>query len=340
MFQFMPMFKLVASVSARRPDKRGQPADIERIRDESAIMGEQAARIAHREVTLKTSDGARLRVRGLGEGRPLVFVHGWAMSGDAFWPQEALASQGFQVILPDLRGFGGSSQGRLGAGIDVMAGDVGDLCAALELEDAIAVGWSMGASVLWEALADPRLAARFSGLVTIDMSPRVAPAPDWTLGLRNGRAAADAAKAAAEMIADWPAYCARFVARIPAEGADRPDLTAPLARLALANCPQWCAAAWTSLTRHDARAALAAIALPTLAVHGADSRLYPPETAAHVAAASPNGQSCRLAGAGHAPHLEAAAAFNALLSDFARAQSRAQETVRTGTQRLPAGRLH
>lgn len=57
-----------------------------------------------------------LRIRGrvtevfrLGEGRPVVFLHGWGMTPHAYLPGlHALAAHGVQIIAPSLPGFGGS----------------------------------------------------------------------------------------------------------------------------------------------------------------------------------------------------------------------------------------
>jgi pimeloyl-ACP methyl ester carboxylesterase len=46
--------------------------------------------------------------RGLvGEGRPVVFLHGWGSTGQSFWPvAQGLAREGFHCHLLDLPGFG------------------------------------------------------------------------------------------------------------------------------------------------------------------------------------------------------------------------------------------
>jgi pimeloyl-ACP methyl ester carboxylesterase len=58
-------------------------------------------------------DGVRLAYREVGEGRPLVLLHGitsdatlWLRHGTA----EAIAGRGYRVIMPDFRGHGGSAK--------------------------------------------------------------------------------------------------------------------------------------------------------------------------------------------------------------------------------------
>lgn len=77
------------------------------------------------------------------------------------------------------------------------------------------------------------------------------------------------------------------------------------------------ARAWESLIAEDARPAVAACPVPLLAVRGARSRVYPPETADWIARAAPRGARREFAASGHAPHLEEPEAFAALLAAFA-----------------------
>jgi pimeloyl-ACP methyl ester carboxylesterase len=54
-------------------------------------------------------EGVELAYRVTGEGRPLVLVHGFTASGLQWLhhgPAAAIASHGYRVILPDLRGHG------------------------------------------------------------------------------------------------------------------------------------------------------------------------------------------------------------------------------------------
>lgn len=65
--------------------------------------------------TFRGRDGLELAYRWTGEGRPLVLLHGFTGSGLQFLqhgPAAALASQGYRVIVPDLRGHGDSSRPR------------------------------------------------------------------------------------------------------------------------------------------------------------------------------------------------------------------------------------
>ncbi|ACU74463.1 alpha/beta hydrolase fold protein [Catenulispora acidiphila DSM 44928] len=69
-------------------------------------------------------DGARLAYRELGEGRPLVLLHG-AIGDGTMWTRhgqaETFAGHGYRVILPDFRGHGSSDKPQ---GADAYPGDI------------------------------------------------------------------------------------------------------------------------------------------------------------------------------------------------------------------------
>lgn len=80
-----------------------------------------------------------------GTGQPIVFSHGWPLSGDAWEDQMLfLAGQGFRCIAHDRRGHGRSSQPGQGNNMDTYADDLAALVEHLELKNAIHVGHSTG----------------------------------------------------------------------------------------------------------------------------------------------------------------------------------------------------
>jgi pimeloyl-ACP methyl ester carboxylesterase len=97
-------------------------------------------------------DGTRIHVEVTGEGRPVVLLHGFPDSGRMWAPQvAALAAAGFQVIVPDLRGYGGSDKP---ADVEsyaspFLAGDVLGVLDHLGHERAHVVGHDWGAAVAW-----------------------------------------------------------------------------------------------------------------------------------------------------------------------------------------------
>src|SRR6516164_4797893 len=95
--------------------------------------------------TITTKDGTEIYYRNWGSGQPVVFSHGWPLSGDAFEDQMFfLASRGFRCIAHDRRGHGRSGQPWQGNDLDTYADDLAELVAKLDLKDAVHVGHSTG----------------------------------------------------------------------------------------------------------------------------------------------------------------------------------------------------
>lgn len=94
---------------------------------------------------ITTKDGTQIYYRDWGTGQPIVFSHGWPLTGDAFEDQMFfLASRGFRTIAHDRRGHGRSRQPWNGNDMDTYADDLAELTEALKLEKAIHVGHSTG----------------------------------------------------------------------------------------------------------------------------------------------------------------------------------------------------
>ncbi len=55
-------------------------------------------------------DGAALHVARVGQGRPLILLHGWPEFWRTWEPVMQRLADRFQVIAPDLRGFGDSNK--------------------------------------------------------------------------------------------------------------------------------------------------------------------------------------------------------------------------------------
>lgn len=94
---------------------------------------------------ITTNDGTQIYYKDWGQGQPIVFSHGWPLSGDD-WDNQMLyfLHQGFRVIAHDRRGHGRSTQTATGNEMDTYSDDLAALTAALDLQDAVHVGHSTG----------------------------------------------------------------------------------------------------------------------------------------------------------------------------------------------------
>lgn len=79
------------------------------------------------KLTVGTENGAPIELyyEDLGEGAPVVLIHGWPLSGRTWEAQvPALIDAGHRVITYDRRGFGGSSQPWSGYDYDTFAANL------------------------------------------------------------------------------------------------------------------------------------------------------------------------------------------------------------------------
>jgi pimeloyl-ACP methyl ester carboxylesterase len=105
-------------------------------------------------------DGVRLAWRELGEGRPVVLIHGYFSNAEINWLKYGhaakIAAAGFRVIMPDLRGHGDSARPHDAAAYppDVLMRDGLALVAHLGLTDYDLGGYSLGARTTVRMLAN------------------------------------------------------------------------------------------------------------------------------------------------------------------------------------------
>lgn len=104
-------------------------------------------------------DGERIAVHMLGEGAPIILLHGLFSNGATNWRRYGAASEiagaGFRVIMPDCRAHGDSASPSIAAAYpaDVMALDVEALIAHFGLRDFDIGGYSMGGRTVMRLLA-------------------------------------------------------------------------------------------------------------------------------------------------------------------------------------------
>jgi pimeloyl-ACP methyl ester carboxylesterase len=109
--------------------------------------------------TFKTADGISIYVREIGEGRPIILLHGYFSEADTNWIKYGhaalLAEAGFRVIMPDLRAHGLSDKPHdpMHYPKDILADDQFALIDHLGLSDFDLVGYSLGGRTVARMLA-------------------------------------------------------------------------------------------------------------------------------------------------------------------------------------------
>src|SRR5262249_14182503 len=113
--------------------------------EDNCMTNDSNSRRASSYVT--TKDGVEIFYKdwGAASGQPIVFSHGWPLTGDDWDPQMMFFMQhGYRVIAHDRRGHGRSTQTDTGNDMDHYAADLAALIEHLGLTNAIHVGHSTG----------------------------------------------------------------------------------------------------------------------------------------------------------------------------------------------------
>ncbi len=254
----------------------------------------------------------------IGEGQPVVLIHGWPLS-HRMWERQidALVDAGFRCIAYDRRGFGDSGKPAGGYDYDSFASDLNDLMLALDLYDAVLVGFSMGGGEVARYLSTygservakaVLLGSVVPGMLQSESNPNGAP-----------QAVFDGLIAAIKH--DRIALLDGFLPDFFAVDQKWPDVSADLIpyykSLAWPALPQATAQCVTAFGTTDFTDDIAGFDVPTLIVHGDGDRSVPIGITSARAAEMIEGSRYEVfAGAPHGFPATHAAQLNALLLEF------------------------
>lgn len=247
-----------------------------------------------------------------GQGPDLVLLHGWAMHAGIFAPLLERLAHRFTLHLVDLPGHGRSA----GAHLPLQLASAAEAVAAVVPARALWLGWSLGGLVALQRAAQAPASVR--GLVMLAASPRFVRDDDWTAGMdamvfRNF---------ASELGRDYRGTLDRFL-MLEAQGSDHVRDELKLLRAQVFAHGEPLAGVLCDglavLEDTDLRAALPALAMPSLWLAGRRDRLVSPAAMRAAAEASPQGRFVQVESGGHAPFLTHADEVGSALADFAAA---------------------
>ncbi len=104
---------------------------------------------------IEVEENIKLYVEDIGEGTPIVFIHGWPINHKMFEYQfTQLPQEGYRCIGIDLRGFGKSDCPLKGYSYNRMADDIRIVIDELQLDQIILVGFSVGGAIAVRYMAN------------------------------------------------------------------------------------------------------------------------------------------------------------------------------------------
>ena len=264
-----------------------------------------------------------------GQGRPVVLIHGYPLSGRA-WDRQVpvLLEAGHRVITYDRRGFGKSSQPAGGYDYDTFAADLGRLLETLDLRDVILVGHSMGTGEVTRYLSRYGSTRVAGGVLVSPIPPFLLQTPDNEQGV-PASVFEGFVQAARQ---DTPAWMKGFLDNFYNIDKLRGTLVSDqafqaswnLAASASAVAAVACIPTWGT----DFRADMPKIDVPILVIHGDDDQVLPySKTAERLPGLITDVQTVVIEGGPHAIPWTHSDQVNSALLTFVAARSTANVTA-------------
>jgi len=236
-------------------------------------------------------NGIELAYERQGKGSPLVLLHGYPLDHHLWDEVVPLLKDTFDLIIPDLRGFGESTTVATPYTMDDLASDIVGLLNQIDIHKAAIAGHSMGGYV---ALAFARLyPERVSGLALVS-SQVLADPPDRKEG--RYKSAAEVAEKGIGAVVET--MTSKFTSNPQWQAFARKNMEAqqPAAYIGTLKA---------MAERVDATPLLSTIKYPVVVVHGDADILIPIDRAREVKAALPDAHLVEIKNAGHMPMCEA-----------------------------------
>lgn len=237
-------------------------------------------------------NGINLAYERRGNGHPLVLLHGFPLDHHLWDDVAPLLEDTFDLIIPDLRGFGESETVDTPYTMEDYASDIAGLLDHLKIQKAAIAGHSMGGYV---ALAFARLyPERVSGLALVSSQAPADP-PERKEG--RYKSAADVAEKGISGVVETMTPKFTTDSRLQALARESMEKQQPAAYIGALKAMG---------ERADSTPLLATFGFPVVIIHGDADALVPVDRAREVKVAVPGSHYVELNGIGHVPMLETA----------------------------------
>jgi 3-oxoadipate enol-lactonase len=225
-----------------------------------------------------------------GQGTPMVLIHGYPFDHTIWYDMVPFLENDFELLLPDLRGFGLSGIVESQYTIADMASDIAGLLDHLDVEKAYIAGHSMGGYI---ALAfAQQYPKRILGLGLVS-TRAVADTPEQKQG--RYAAAEEILRSGVQPVAE----------SMPAKLTPDERVQAFVRSLIAAQRPAGLAGALKAMAeREDTTSILSSFKFPVAIVHGKADEMIPIQRAQEIKAVIPHATLMELSGVGHMPMME------------------------------------
>lgn len=267
-----------------------------------------------RKEFIKVAPNVRLHVTDLGEGKPLVLIHGWPLSDAMYeYQYQYFAERGIRVIGITLRGFGKSGRPFGRYDYEVYAADIKAVLEKLEIQDAVLGGFSMGGAV------SISFASQYPGEHISKLALFGAAAPIWTQ--RPDFPYNISQEAAQELIelsrVNRPKLYEDFGKIFPASDTSvSSGMAAWLGGINWEASPYAVTQSLIALKDTDLRPQLAMIDIPTVIFHGRYDKICSFQLAEQMHQAIKGSELIPFDHSGHALFIEETQKFNQELEEF------------------------
>jgi len=263
-------------------------------------------------------DGVKLYYESAGNGKPLLFLHGWAMSSRVWHYQIERFAREYQVITLDLRGHGRSGSLKDECTLISLTRDISDFIGGVRLENLTLVGWSLAVSLIVRLCHSHRLPV--DSVVLVDGTPCFVSREDFPHGLPSPQVK----KMLKRIDANFPRALEEFhnLLLSPEDGEreNRDTIWDLLTNERYLPKRGTARDLLVSLAEEDVRSEITAITIPALLMHGDQDKICPVGASRYMQERLGCAETAVFPGAGHAPFLTQAEDFNQRLTSFLRSR--------------------
>jgi len=279
-------------------------------------QGKRVPASAGRAEYIEVEKGVKLHVTDLGEGKPIVLIHGWPLSDEMYeYQYQYLSRRGFRVIGITLRGFGKSDKPYGKYDFDVFSDDIKVVLEKLDIQNATLGGFSLGGAVVLHYIT------KYNSAHVSKLALFGAAAPSWKQreGFPEGLPDAAVEGLVNATKTQRQDLIASFGAGFPAkEGNISKNVEKWLENINLQASPYAMTESITALSGLDLRPQLSKINIPVTIFQGVYDKNCPLVWAEQLQKGIKNATLIRFENSGHALFVEEMEKFNTELEKFAK----------------------